>query len=225
MEHLPWTRDKHRCAACDLVLHSFVVGDTFVGEHIYHIHKEGKRCPYIDARYDRDEILYELGRQRSRRGQLAFPSRVLTAERGYSSVAGLERCLVCGVTTIQEKYLPSLGHDAWCSVPSLNVTSHHTTRALFSDGIINWGRIVSLVAYGTVLLQASKSTLWPECAYGIGVSIAAYITDNHMDWLVGTDGWDGFVDTFDRVHQRPWLSTQGKLFVFGVGLGLLSVLL
>uniref|UniRef100_A0AAZ1XHX8 Bcl-2 Bcl-2 homology region 1-3 domain-containing protein n=1 Tax=Oreochromis aureus TaxID=47969 RepID=A0AAZ1XHX8_OREAU len=62
-------------------------------------------------------------------------------------------------------------------------------RALFSDGIINWGRIVSLVAYGTVLLQASKSTLWPECAYGIGVSIAAYITDNHMDWLVGTDGW------------------------------------
>lgn len=114
MEHLPWTRDKHRCAACDLFLHSFVVGDTFVGEHIYYIYNEGKRCPYIDARYDRDEILYELGRQRSRRGLLAFPSRVLTAERGYSSVAGLERCLVCGVTTLQEKYLPSLGHDAWC---------------------------------------------------------------------------------------------------------------
>lgn len=114
MEHLPWTRDKHQCAACDLFLHSFVVGDTFVGEHIYYIYNEGKRCPYIDARYSRDEILYELGRQRSRRGLLAFPSRVLTAERGYSSVADLERCLVCGVTTLQEKYLPSLGHDAWC---------------------------------------------------------------------------------------------------------------
>uniref|UniRef100_A0A3Q4HDS7 Bcl-2 Bcl-2 homology region 1-3 domain-containing protein n=1 Tax=Neolamprologus brichardi TaxID=32507 RepID=A0A3Q4HDS7_NEOBR len=98
-------------------------------------------------------------------------------------------------------------------------------RTLFSDGIINWGRVVSLVAYGTVLLQASKSTLGPECAYGIGVSIAAYITDNHMDWLVGTDGWDGFVDTFDRVHQRLWLSMQGKLLLLGVGLGLLSVLL
>ncbi|XP_025760418.1 induced myeloid leukemia cell differentiation protein Mcl-1 homolog [Oreochromis niloticus] len=120
----------------------------------------------------------------------------------------------------------------YCGMLSLQTTAADVptvtagvARALFSDGIINWGRIVSLVAYGTVLLQASKSTLWPECAYGIGVSIAAYITDNYMDWLVGTDGWDGFVDTFDRVHQRPWLSTQGKLFVFGVGLGLLSVLL
>uniref|UniRef100_A0A669EE68 Bcl-2 Bcl-2 homology region 1-3 domain-containing protein n=1 Tax=Oreochromis niloticus TaxID=8128 RepID=A0A669EE68_ORENI len=165
MEHLPWTRDKHRCAACDLVLHSFVVGDTFVGEHIYSIYNQGKRCPYIDARYDRDEILYELGRQRSRRGQLALPSRVLTAERGYSSVAGLERCLACGVTAIQDKYLPSLGHDAWLPM----VTG--VARALFSDGIINWGRVVSLVAYGTVLLRASKSTLGPECAYEIGVSI------------------------------------------------------
>uniref|UniRef100_A0A669BN75 Bcl-2 Bcl-2 homology region 1-3 domain-containing protein n=1 Tax=Oreochromis niloticus TaxID=8128 RepID=A0A669BN75_ORENI len=103
-------------------------------------------------------------------------------------------------------------------VPMVTGVAH----ALFSDGIINWGRVVSLVAYGTVLLRASKSTLGPECAYEIGVSIAAYITDNHMDWLVGSDGWDGFVHTFDRVHQRPWLSTQGKLFVFGVGLGLLS---
>lgn len=36
---------------------------------------------------------------------------------------------------------------------------------------------------------------------------------------------DGFVDTFDRVHQRPWLSTEGKLLLLGVGFGLLSVLL
>lgn len=68
-------------------------------------------------------------------------------------------------------------------------TVTRVARTLFSDGIINWGRVVSLVAYGTVLLQASKSTLGPECAYAIGVSIAAYITDNHMDWLAGTDGW------------------------------------
>lgn len=36
---------------------------------------------------------------------------------------------------------------------------------------------------------------------------------------------DGFVDTFDRVDQRLWLSMQGKLLLLGVGLGLLSVLL
>ncbi|CAI5677956.1 unnamed protein product [Oreochromis niloticus] len=101
----------------------------------------------------------------------------------------------------------------YCGMLSLQTTAAEVpmvtgvARALFSDGIINWGRVVSLVAYGTVLLRASKSTLGPECAYGIGVSIAAYITDNHMDWLVGSDGWDGFVHTFDRVHQRPWLST------------------
>lgn len=80
-------------------------------------------------------------------------------------------------------------------------TVTRVARTLFSDGIINWGRVVSLVAYGTVLLQASKSTLGPECAYAIGVSIAAYITDNHMDWLAGTDGW---VCSFFTVFFRPF---------------------
>uniref|UniRef100_A0A3P9D9X2 Bcl-2 Bcl-2 homology region 1-3 domain-containing protein n=1 Tax=Maylandia zebra TaxID=106582 RepID=A0A3P9D9X2_9CICH len=82
-------------------------------------------------------------------------------------------------------------------------------RTLFSDGIINWGRIVSLVAYGTVLLQASKSTLGPECAYAIGVSIAAYITDNHMDWLAGTDGWVGWLRSI-RLVLGLWMLWKNK---------------
>ncbi|XP_019212113.1 induced myeloid leukemia cell differentiation protein Mcl-1 homolog [Oreochromis niloticus] len=136
-------------------------------------------------------------------GTIAHPTQQCVANKGRAFRV-LKRAVRDVLRTHRTEYCGMLSLQTTAAeVPMVTGVAH----ALFSDGIINWGRVVSLVAYGTVLLRASKSTLGPECAYEIGVSIAAYITDNHMDWLVGSDGWDGFVHTFDRVHQRPWLST------------------
>lgn len=115
MTFVPGTRDKHRCEACELSLHDFVQGDTLLGEHIYYRYNNGGRCPYIDSKYTRDEILYELGLQRFRRGMVAFPTRIFQAEHGYSSVSGLQRCVVCAAATGEGGCLPVREHAVGCA--------------------------------------------------------------------------------------------------------------
>lgn len=63
-------------------------------------------------------------------------------------------------------------------------------REIYSDGLLNWGRLVSLVAFGAALLGVSKASRpEPDWVREIGFSIAAYMTDNHMDWFVDNGGW------------------------------------
>lgn len=72
-------------------------------------------------------------------------------------------------------------------------------REIFSDGLLNWGRLVSLVAFGATLLGTPKAIgPEPDRAHEIGVSIAAYITDNHMDWFVDNEDWVCSVSTQSR---------------------------
>lgn len=98
MTFVSGTGDKHHCKACGLFLEDFVEGDTLLGEHIYYTYNNGGRCPYIDGKYTREAILCKLGPERFRRGMVAFPTRIFEAEYGYSSVAGVKRCVVCAAT-------------------------------------------------------------------------------------------------------------------------------
>lgn len=115
MTFVPGTRDKHHCKACGLFLHDFVEGDTLLGEHIYYTYNNGGRCTYIDGKYTREEILYKLGLERFRRGMVAFPTRIFEAEHGYSSVAGLNRCIVCAAATARDRCLPAREHKIGCA--------------------------------------------------------------------------------------------------------------
>lgn len=47
---------------------------------------------------------------------------------------------------------------------------------------------MSLVAFGVALLRLPKART-PDRARDIGVSIAAYLTSNHMDWFTNNGGW------------------------------------
>lgn len=55
---------------------------------------------------------------------MAFPSRIDKAEYGYSSVAGLYRCILCSATTFEGVCLPPPGNDPGC---------HNTAKALMSE--------------------------------------------------------------------------------------------
>lgn len=114
MVYVGGTRDKHHCYTCGLTLKDFVVGDTLLGEHIYHVYNKGMACRYIERKYSKGEILYILGKERYRRGQMAFPSLIDKAEFGYSSVEGLYRCILCSATIFQGACLPPPGHDPGC---------------------------------------------------------------------------------------------------------------
>ncbi|CAI5654301.1 unnamed protein product [Oreochromis niloticus] len=97
-------------------------------------------------------------------------------------------------------------------------------REIYSDGLLNWGRLVSLVAFGAALLGVSKAS--PERARNIGVTIAAYMTDTHMDWFVDNGGWEGFVCMFDRkTTQDSGSLTKGLMVMCSVGLTLLAIVI
>uniref|UniRef100_A0A3B4H829 Bcl-2 Bcl-2 homology region 1-3 domain-containing protein n=1 Tax=Pundamilia nyererei TaxID=303518 RepID=A0A3B4H829_9CICH len=102
-----------------------------------------------------------------------FGSGWLADAAGMIHIAGsydTYKCVDCNIVlsgykkadrSLNEHVLRMLSLQTTAAAEVSTVT--RVARTLFSDGIINWGRIVSLVAYGTVLLQASKSTLGPEC--------------------------------------------------------------
>uniref|UniRef100_A0A669CUF8 Bcl-2 Bcl-2 homology region 1-3 domain-containing protein n=1 Tax=Oreochromis niloticus TaxID=8128 RepID=A0A669CUF8_ORENI len=218
MVYVGGTRDKHHCYTCGLTLKDFVVGDTLLGEHIYHVYNKGMACRYIERKYSKGEILYILGKERYRRGQMAFPSLIDKAEFGYSSVEGLYRCILCSATIFQSASLRVMKQAvrevlwkyrrqyAGMLSNQKSVEVHMVTkvaREMCSDGIINWGRIVSLVAFGEVLCRALKTTLGRHCAHEVG---------------------GGFIELFDRPSGRNFLLIQGVLIIVLLGLSLFTFL-
>uniref|UniRef100_H0ZU95 MCL1 apoptosis regulator, BCL2 family member n=1 Tax=Taeniopygia guttata TaxID=59729 RepID=H0ZU95_TAEGU len=67
---------------------------------------------------------------------------------------------------------------------------------LFSDGVTNWGRVVTLISFGAFVAKHLKSIQQEQ---GIGC-LAAIITEalvsSKREWLESQGGWGGFVDFF-----------------------------
>ncbi|EOA94028.1 Induced myeloid leukemia cell differentiation protein Mcl-1-like protein, partial [Anas platyrhynchos] len=89
---------------------------------------------------------------------------------------------------------------------------------LFSDGVTNWGRVVTLISFGAFVARHLKSVKQEK---SIG-SLARIITDlvsSKREWLVSQGGWEGFVDFF-RVEDLEG-SIRNVLMAFAgvAGLG------
>lgn len=114
---LPHTVDTHKCFMCNLEINNFVENDILLGEHIYHVYNTRGRCKYLADRYTNreDEIMLILGKERYRKGTIAFPDTIVTESAyGYTSISGLNHCVFCSALTIQGRYLPSEGHHPHC---------------------------------------------------------------------------------------------------------------
>ncbi|KAI4792872.1 hypothetical protein KUCAC02_033067 [Chaenocephalus aceratus] len=81
---------------------------------------------------------------------------------------------------------------------------------LFGDGITNWGRIVTLVAFGAVLSRHLKDTGRAGCVEPLGHRISTYLLTYHREWLVNNAAWEGFVEFF---------RTSGPVSTFWTRLG------
>lgn len=62
-------------------------------------------------------------------------------------------------------------------------------KTMFSDGITNWGRIASLVAFGAVVSQRLKEMGRGHCIELVGQNIATYLLSDQRDWLVKNNAW------------------------------------
>lgn len=62
-------------------------------------------------------------------------------------------------------------------------------KSMFSDGITNWGRIVSLMAFGAVLCQRLKEKGRDNCVELVGQEISTYLLSEQRDWLIKNNSW------------------------------------
>uniref|UniRef100_A0AAQ5X412 Bcl-2 Bcl-2 homology region 1-3 domain-containing protein n=2 Tax=Amphiprion ocellaris TaxID=80972 RepID=A0AAQ5X412_AMPOC len=70
--------------------------------------------------------------------------------------------------------------------------------AVFADGAANWGRIVSLVAFGVVLCQNVNKNERGRLTLveSVGEEISTYLLTDQKDWLLKNNSWVGFVEFF-----------------------------
>lgn len=89
--------------------------------------------------------------------------------------------------------------------------------SLFADNTTNWGRIVSLVAFGAVVCQHLKEKGRDNCVDLVSQEISSYLLSNQRDWLVKNNAWVR-TDSFEDLQKSSWLHNfpycPSKHFVF-----------
>ncbi|XP_043935995.1 induced myeloid leukemia cell differentiation protein Mcl-1 homolog [Protopterus annectens] len=93
---------------------------------------------------------------------------------------------------------------------------------VFKDGITNWGRIATVIAFGAFLSRHLKEVHMENCVDGVAKCIADFLVQEKRDWLVKHQSWDGFVEFFHL--EDPESSVRNVLMAFagvaGLGAGL-----
>uniref|UniRef100_A0A8C8RUG9 MCL1 apoptosis regulator, BCL2 family member n=1 Tax=Pelusios castaneus TaxID=367368 RepID=A0A8C8RUG9_9SAUR len=90
---------------------------------------------------------------------------------------------------------------------------------VFSDGITNWGRIVTLISFGAFVAKHLRSINQENCINTLAGIITDVLVTDKREWLVNQRGWEGFVDFF-RVEDLEG-SIRNVLMAFAgvAGLG------
>lgn len=60
---------------------------------------------------------------------------------------------------------------------------------VFSDGVTNWGRIVTLISFGAFVAKHLKSINQESCIEPLAESITDILVRTKRDWLVKQRGW------------------------------------
>ncbi|XP_016121174.1 induced myeloid leukemia cell differentiation protein Mcl-1 homolog [Sinocyclocheilus grahami] len=95
-------------------------------------------------------------------------------------------------------------------------------ETMFNDNTTNWGRIVSLVAFGAVVCSRLKELQRERCVETVAQQISSYLISDQHDWLLNNKGWHGFVEFF-RVEDVESVIRNALMAVVGcagIGAGL-----
>lgn len=93
---------------------------------------------------------------------------------------------------------------------------------VFSDGVTNWGRIVTLISFGAFVAKHLKSINQEGCIGTLAEILTDVLIRTKRDWLVKQRGWDGFVEFFHVDDLESGIRNVLLAFagVAGVGAGL-----
>ncbi|GAB0200825.1 induced myeloid leukemia cell differentiation protein Mcl-1 [Grus americana] len=67
---------------------------------------------------------------------------------------------------------------------------------MFSDGVTNWGRVVTLISFGAFVAKHLKSINQEKCISSLAGIITDALVSSKREWLMSQRGWEGFVDFF-----------------------------
>ncbi|MGH0187152.1 UNVERIFIED_CONTAM: hypothetical protein FKN15_024000 [Acipenser sinensis] len=62
-------------------------------------------------------------------------------------------------------------------------------ESLFSDGTTNWGRVVSLVAFGAVVARHLKQSGLEHCIEPLGERISSFLLRDKSAWMIENGAW------------------------------------
>lgn len=74
-------------------------------------------------------------------------------------------------------------------ISDIGVNISAVAKNLFEDGTTNWGRIVSLVAFGVVVSRYLKEKSRENCVELVAEEIATYLLTDQKEWLVENACW------------------------------------
>ncbi|XP_051574603.1 induced myeloid leukemia cell differentiation protein Mcl-1 homolog [Myxocyprinus asiaticus] len=98
----------------------------------------------------------------------------------------------------------------------------NVAKELFSDGITNWGRIASLLAFGALVCKYQIDRGRSQCVSLVGEEISSYLLSAQRDWLLKNKAWDGFVEFFHvpdtEATVRNTLMAIGSVATVGAAL-------
>ncbi|XP_044857379.1 induced myeloid leukemia cell differentiation protein Mcl-1-like [Mauremys mutica] len=90
---------------------------------------------------------------------------------------------------------------------------------VFSDGVTNWGRIVTLISFGAFVAKHLKSINQENCINTLAGIITDVLVRGKRDWLVNQRGWEGFVELFRVEDLEGSISNVLVAFAAFAGLG------
>ncbi|XP_061138609.1 induced myeloid leukemia cell differentiation protein Mcl-1 homolog [Syngnathus typhle] len=99
-------------------------------------------------------------------------------------------------------------------------------RNLFADGITNWGRIASLLAFCAVVSERLKARQQECCVELVAQEVSNFLISHQRTWLVQHNAWDGFLTFFKEQDLESTLKKSILAFVglAGVTAGIIHLL-
>lgn len=96
----------------------------------------------------------------------------------------------------------------------------NVVEEMFRDGFYNWGRIVTVYAFGARLARYCVEAGMAESVQFIAEYVGSYVSDKLTPWISSQGGWEMFLQYFpdNNLENTLW---KGLLATF-VGLGALA---
>ncbi|KAB1257294.1 Bcl-2-related protein A1 [Camelus dromedarius] len=116
---------------------------------------------------------------------------------------------------VEKNLKPCLDNFDVVSIDTARTIFNQVMEKEFEDGIINWGRIVTIFAFeGILIKKLLRERIAPDVdTYKISYFVAEFITKNTGEWIRQNGGWEnGFVKKFEpKSGWLTFLEVTGKI--------------